>query len=85
MEQFTKALATELADKKVTVNSVSPGSTDTELLPQERREFGKSASVFGRLGTPEDIAEVVGFLTQEKSRWITGQNLIASGGATMIQ
>jgi 3-oxoacyl-[acyl-carrier protein] reductase len=54
-------------------------------LAKEIHEYAKKQSVFNRLATPEEIAEVVGFLAGEKSRWVTGQNFIASGGATITQ
>jgi len=83
VDQFTKGLAAELADKKVTVNSVSPAYTDTDILSAEVKEQVKSASIFNRVGTADEIAEVVGFLVSEKARWVTGQNVSAGGGATM--
>ncbi len=61
------------------------GYTDTELLNEAFREYAKKQSIFNRIATSEEIAEVVGFLAGEKSRWVTGQNLIAAGGGTMTQ
>jgi 3-oxoacyl-[acyl-carrier protein] reductase len=63
---------------------VSPGPTDTDLFgqgktEQDKQRFAQMAAL-GRLGLPEDIADVVAFLAGEESRWITGQNIRANGG-----
>ncbi len=81
-EQFAKALAKELGSRQITVNSISPGYTDTDMLPDDA-EFRRSAaqqSTLGRLGQPRDIADVVAFLASDEARWITGQNIQAGGG-----
>ena len=81
-EQFTKILAKELGARSITVNTVSPGFTDTEMLPQdpEFREMGKNMSPLGRIGHVKDIADVVAFLAGPEGGWITGQNIQAGGG-----
>jgi 3-oxoacyl-[acyl-carrier protein] reductase len=63
---------------------VSPGPTDTELFSQgkteeQKQRFAQMAAL-GRLGQPQDIADVVALLAGEDSRWITGQNIRANGG-----
>ena len=70
--------------KQVTVNTVSPGFTETEMLPKEEafRETGTQMSPLSRLGQPTDIANVVAFLVSEEGGWITGDNIQASGGIT---
>jgi 3-oxoacyl-[acyl-carrier protein] reductase len=84
VEQFTKALAVELGPRGVTVNTVSPGFTETEMLAgDEVRELGLRLSPLGRLGTPADVADVVAFLVGDQGRWITGDNLQAGGGVAM--
>ncbi len=85
LEQFTKGLAHELSPKGVTVNTVSPGYTNTAMLPADPtfRQMGEEASPFKRLGTPKDIADVVAFVVSEESRWLTGQTVHASGGVVM--
>src|SRR5690348_9962546 len=84
LEQFTKGLAHELAPKGVTVNTVSPGFTDTDMLDQANvREVGAESSPFKRVGTAQDIADVVAFVVSEQARWLTGQNVHAGGGVVM--
>ena len=85
LEQFTKGLAHELASKGVTVNTVSPGYTVTDMLPADPafRQIGEQASPLKRLGTPQDIADVVAFVVSEEARWLTGQNIHTGGGVVM--
>lgn len=83
LEQVTKGLAHELASRGVTVNTVSPGFTETAMLPDAFREMGAQMSPLKRLGTPQDIADVVLFLVSDQARWLTGQNIHASGGVVM--
>ncbi len=84
VEQFAGVAARELGGRGITVNVVSPGATDTELLrstnPPEALEMAAGMTPLGRLGEPADIADVVGFLAGPDGRWITGQNLHAAGG-----
>ena len=84
VEQFSHVLAKELGPKNITVNSVSPGPTDTELFNQgkseeQKQRFAQMAAL-GRLGQPQDIADVVALLVSEDARWITGQTIRANGG-----
>ena len=86
LEQFTLAAAKELGPRGITVNTVSPGMTVTDLMhtviPAERQQGAAQASPLGRLGQPDDIAEVVAFLAGDAGRWVTGQNIRANGGAS---
>ncbi|QFY11810.1 SDR family oxidoreductase [Nonomuraea phyllanthi] len=84
VEQFTKVAARELGGRGITVNVVSSGATDTDMLrganPPEALEQTAGLTALRRLGQPDDIASVVAFLAGPDSRWITGQNILASGG-----
>jgi 3-oxoacyl-[acyl-carrier protein] reductase len=80
IEQFARSLALELGPRNVTVNVLSPGFTDTDMLPGQYREYGASLSPFNRVGTPEDVADVARFLASDAARWVTGENLQAGGG-----
>ena len=79
IEQFARSLAVELGPRNVTVNILSPGFTDTDMLPEQYRAFGASLSPFNRVGTPEDVADVAAFLASDAARWVTGQNVQAGG------
>ena len=81
-EQFVATLAKELGGRQITVNTVSPGFTETDMLPKDEafRKTGMEMSPLGRLGQPGDIANVVRFLVSEEGGWITGHNIQAGGG-----
>ena len=87
VEGMTRCFAAELGSQGHTVNAVSPGPVQTDILngiPKEIIEMQKkSTTVDNRLGTTDDIAQIVGFLSEESSRWITGQAISASGGFSM--
>jgi len=80
IEQFARSLSLEVGPRNVTVNVLSPGFTDTDMLPEQYREYGASLSPFNRVGAPEDVADVATFLASDAARWVTGQNLQAGGG-----
>lgn len=84
LNAMTQVLAQELGPKRVRVNSVSPGLVDTKLARDAMPEpmFAKIAkhTPLQRLGTPDDIANVVAFLASEESYWITGEIIGATGG-----
>jgi 3-oxoacyl-[acyl-carrier protein] reductase len=80
IEQFARSLSVELGRRNVTVNVLSPGFTETDMLPEEYREYGASLSPFKRVGAAEDVADVAVFLASDAARWVTGQNLQAGGG-----
>lgn len=79
-EQFVRTFAQELAPRNITVNSVLPGYTDTDLLPDRDRAVAAEASPFGRIGQPEDVADAAILLVCDDARWITGQAIGAAGG-----
>lgn len=84
VRMFTQVLAQELGERQITVNSVVPGPTSPGMFdnaPVEHQKVAAQSSPLGRLGTPEDIAEVVVFLASEKARWLTGQDIVVNGGA----
>ena len=84
VEQFTAIAAKELGARDITVNTVSPGGTDTDMLngnnPPEVLELIVSMTPLNRLGTPAEVADVIAFLVGPDGRWMTGQNLHAGGG-----
>jgi len=84
VEQITRSLAKELGPRRITVNTISPGGTDTELFglnktAEDKKRFAQMAA-FGRIAQPQDIADVVSLLASDDAHWITGQNLRANGG-----
>ena len=87
LEQFTMVLANELGPRGVTVNTVSAGVTETRMLedilavfPPEMKAVSIARTALGRLGQPDEIADVVAFVVSEDARWITGQEITADGG-----
>ncbi|KAI9351086.1 hypothetical protein DFJ73DRAFT_795824 [Zopfochytrium polystomum] len=79
MDAYTRALAVELGPRKIRVNAVLPGPTRTDMMPADLEETVKSITPFGEIGKPEEVAAVVGFLLDPKSRWVSGQSVGASG------
>jgi 3-oxoacyl-[acyl-carrier protein] reductase len=80
VEQFVRGLSRELGDRGITVNALSPGFTDTDLLPDRDRAVAAGMSPFNRIGDPNDVADVALFLASDAGRWVTGQNIGAGGG-----
>lgn len=81
-EHLALGLSKELASRGVTVNVVSPGSTDTEglAMPKEQIQAIIGMTPLGRLGQPADIADVIAFLASDEARWLTSQNIQVNGG-----
>jgi len=84
VEQLTRVFAKEIGARGITVNSISPGPTNTELFLEGKSEETiqrlASMAALGRIGEPEDISRVVLFLVSDAAAWITGQNVGVNGG-----
>jgi acetoacetyl-CoA reductase len=86
MHGFTKALAQEVVKKGVTVNTISPGYVDTDMVRSIKPEvLGSivSAIPMGRLARPEEIAGLVNYLSSDDAGYITGANISINGGLHM--
>jgi 3-oxoacyl-[acyl-carrier protein] reductase len=77
---LTISAAVELGPRGITVNAVDPGPTDTGWMDDDLREAIAGATPLGRVGQPEDAAELVSFLCSERAGWITGRVLRSDGG-----
>ncbi|MFI5877142.1 SDR family oxidoreductase [Streptomyces sp. NPDC051445] len=80
LEQLVRGAAMEVGHRGVTVNTVSPGFTDTDLLTDDFRATAAGMSPLGRVGTPEEVAAVVTFVASPAASWVTAQNIGAGGG-----
>jgi 3-oxoacyl-[acyl-carrier protein] reductase len=87
VDSITSVLAKEFGPRRIRVNSVNPGMVETEgthtagFVGSDFETWAVSTTPLGRIGQPEDIADVAVFLASDDSRWMTGETLIASGGA----
>ena len=92
---LTRAMALDHADQKIRVNSVSPGSVRTPILELAARTYGGegvtveqafqrfgAAHPVGRIGEPEEVAELVAFLASDKAAFVTGSDYRIDGGLT---
>jgi NAD(P)-dependent dehydrogenase (short-subunit alcohol dehydrogenase family) len=93
VRSFARTWTTDLKDRRIRVNAVSPGSTDTpglsELLAsketgQQRKKMISNSVPLGRLGTPNEIAKAVVFLASDDSSYITGTELFVDGGFAQV-
>lgn len=84
LEALTRLLAQQLGPRGITVNAVAPGLTTTDMNPVDPNSPAGAAALAtiaqGRLGRPQDIAEVVAFLASDAAQWVTAQCIEASGG-----
>ena len=87
LEALTRSWASEFGPAGHTVNAISPGATESDMLDQLDRGFveglRKATPMENRFGTGQDIADIVSWLASEESRWITGQTIGAAGGSVM--
>jgi len=86
---LTRAMAIDHGKDNIRVNCVCPGDVDTAMLASECRQLGEASEQFmkeaaarplGRVGTPDDVANVVLFLAGDMSKWITGACVVVDGG-----
>jgi 3-oxoacyl-[acyl-carrier protein] reductase len=86
VDVVTGVLAKELGPRKIRVNSVNPSLTETEgthsagMLASEFEAGIIAQTPLGRLGQPQDIADVVAFVASDDARWLTGERILAGGG-----
>ena len=80
LDRIVIAAARELGHLGISSNVLNPGPVDTGWMTDEIRAAGAAQQPTGRLGTPADVAEIVGFLVSQKGRWISGQLIKSDGG-----
>jgi len=86
INSFTRALALELAARNITVNAIAPGFIETDMSAAVRNKAGDKITGYipmGRLGQPDDIAQVAVFLASPASAYITGQVIVVDGGLSL--
>ncbi|MDQ0604804.1 3-oxoacyl-[acyl-carrier protein] reductase [Streptomyces canus] len=87
LDNFTLNLAKELGARAITANSVAPGIIDTDVNAgwlrgnPEAEAHAASLAALGRVGQPEDVADIVAFLASDDARWVTGKVIDATGGS----
>lgn len=86
LETLSLALAPEFGRRGITVNTVMPGVTETDMNAEwiripEARAGAEAMSVFSRVGQPADVADIIALLATKEARWATGQVIDATGGA----
>jgi len=93
IDTLTRTMAFDLAEKNIRVNCVVPGAIDTPLIrgsindspnPAETEKFLGSKSVFGRMGTSEEVANVMYFLASDEASFVTGAAYFVDGGWSIM-
>jgi 3-oxoacyl-[acyl-carrier protein] reductase len=84
IESYSRAAAKELGRHGITVNIVSPGPVQTGWIAPDLEKIISANTPLGRVGHPDDVADVIVFLASEQSRWLTGQLISVSGGHRMV-
>jgi len=85
IESYSRSAAAELGKYGITVNIVAPGPIQTGYIPPEQEADIAAQTPLGRVGRPEDVADVIVFLASEQAHWLTGQLLYVGGGFRMPQ
>jgi 3-oxoacyl-[acyl-carrier protein] reductase len=80
LESYSRSAAVELGQYGITVNVVAPGPIQTGWIRTDAEEPIVENIPLGRMGRPDDVADVVVFLASEQARWVTGQRLFVGGG-----
>jgi 3-oxoacyl-[acyl-carrier protein] reductase len=80
LESYTRTAAQELGQFGITVNAVALGPVQTGWITPELEQALLPTLALGRIGTPQDVADVVVFLASERARWVTGQKIFVDGG-----
>jgi 3-oxoacyl-[acyl-carrier protein] reductase len=87
VEQMTRVLAKDLGRRGVTVNTIAPGPIGTDAYyvgkTEQMVQMQSNIAPAGRLGKPEEVANVVTFLAGEESSWVNGQTVRINGGMTV--
>lgn len=89
LEALVRYLAVELAEKGIRINCISPGLIETESIKNfpdynKLKELSISKTPIKRLGTVDEVADIIAFLLSDESKLITGQNITADGGFSLI-
>ena len=89
LEVFTRYLAKELGERRITANTVAPGAVQTDFsggIVRDNPEVNKRVSnmtALGRPGLPDDIGPMIASLLSEDNRWVNGQRIEVSGGMVL--
>ena len=84
LDSYSRAAAKELGRYGITVNIIMPGPIQTGWITPKLEKTVAGNTPLGRVGQPEDVADVIVFLASEQARWVTGQTISVSGGHRII-